>query len=362
MTKVLVVDDSALTRKHLQEVLSDEGFVVATASNGQECLERIPQYQPDVITLDINMPVMDGLTCLRSIMNSNPTPVVMISSLTEKGARASFEALELGAVDYIPKPGSKTTTHSLMQPYVGESANTLFAKLRSAARVNVLQANNAKATSPEARKQPELRFERHNTVAICKRPSAEIELVLVGVSTGGPGTLKEIITRLPSEFPVPIVIAQHMPSRFTSVFAERLNGISRVAVSEVSHISELKPGNVYIAKGDADITIVRRGNRLYADSIPADENILWHPSVDALVSSATNVIPPSKVLCVQLTGMGDDGAASMTLAHEKGATTIAESEDTAVVFGMPRELISRGAADKILPNYDIAQAIIESIY
>jgi len=350
------VDDSALMRRHLHGILTKAGFDVETASNGEECLARVSQYEPTVITLDINMPVMDGLTCLNLIMRNHPTPVVMLSSLTKKGAIASFEALKLGAVDYIPKPGGTVSFN------MADSANELIAKINSAALARIGQARGLKS-------KHRVRIERAESVDSHQQPktnsktrSSGIELILIGVSTGGPSTIQEIITALPDNFSVPIIIAQHMPARFTDVFADRLNGLTHLSVREVNRTTEIKPGHVYIAKGDADIKVTKQGSKLVANSVPADKKHLWHPSVDALVLSAVETIHPSKLLCIQLTGMGNDGATAMAEAHKRGAKIIAESEETAVVFGMPRELIALDAVDIILPCHDIANAIANITY
>lgn len=354
MTKVLVVDDSTLMRKYLQDVLIAAGFEVETARNGRECLERIPQYRPQVITLDVNMPVMDGLTCLKSVMQHHPTPVIMVSSLTKQGATETFEALELGAVDYISKSEDRLPLTSKA------SSAKLIAKINSAAKINIDSARQLKSRLRMSR-------EKRDTEGYCRKTNrplhadANVELILIGVSTGGPSTLQEIISSLPASLPAPIVIAQHMPAKFTPVFAKRLDSLSSLTVSEVKQETVLRSNHVYLAKGDADIKVMRRGSNLIAQSVAASEKHLWHPNVDILVESATQAIQANRLLCVQLTGMGNDGATAMANAHQHGARTIAESQDTAIVFGMPRALIKMGAADMILPCHDIATAIINEV-
>lgn len=355
MTKVLIVDDSALMRKHLRRILEDGGFECDIARNGQEALDKIPVYDPDVVSLDINMPVMDGITCLSLIMNQCPKPVIMVSSLTEKGALVTFEALELGAVDYVPKPGGTVSLN------MADSADILVSKIRSAAKTKVRGPSSLKSKLRLQREHAEA-----NQVAPGSNPfnrvrKSKIELALVGVSTGGPGTLQEILTELPADYPVPIVIAQHMPARFTQVFSERLNNACNINVVEVTGPTVLQAGHAYVAKGDADVKIINRGTKRMVTSVPSAPEHLWHPSVQRLVESAMELVDPKHLLCVQLTGMGNDGSEAMKKANELGAKTIAESEETAVVFGMPRELIELDGADQVLANHKIGAALISAV-
>ena len=348
--KVLIIEDSALMRKHLRNILEGYDYIVETARNGDEGVSKTLSFEPDVITLDINMPVMDGITCLSLIMQQRPTPVVMVSSLTEKGAIATFEALELGAVDYVAKPGGTVSIN------IRDIEADLLSKVNSASKIrmgnklglrNRLRIHREKAIAQPIDKAALQRLANQS----------QYQVIVIGVSTGGPSTLQTIISELGADFPVPIVVAQHMPSRFTQVFAERLNKECKLTVSEVNRPCDLEPGNIYIARGDADIKLIRRAGRLMLTNVPADPNYLWHPSVEKLVMSIEELIPASQTICVQLTGMGNDGAQAMADLNAKGAKSIAESEQTAVVFGMPRELIERNGADKILPNYDIAKTL-----
>lgn len=349
-TRVLVVDDSALMRKHLREILQEEeDLEVYTARDGQDALDQIAQVDPQVVTLDINMPVMDGLTCLSRIMHESPRPVVMVSSLTEEGAAATFEALELGAVDYIAKPGG---TVSLNLKQVGEQ---IRGKVRGAARSRV---NRARGLRERLRAQRAACAARTTD----RRPGAKGSVqrrrgvVLVGVSTGGPSTLETILSALPADFPWPIVVAQHMPARFTSAFARRLDNQCALEVREVDGAAELVPGVVLIGKGGADVVLRKRRDGLVARTVPEDDS-LWHPSVDRLVSSALDLVEPSDLIGVLLTGMGYDGAASMAGIHAGGGRTIAESEDSAIVFGMPQELIARGGATTVLDAERVAEQL-----
>jgi len=356
--RVLIIDDSALMRKQLSQILEKAGYETLTARNGEEGLGKIEEFDPAVITLDINMPVMDGLTCLSLIMQQFPRPVIMVSSLTEKGALATFEALELGAVDYVAKPGGTVSLN------LRDVADDLLDKVAAAARAKIGRSSKLRERLRAQRSQIK---KRSITSRVARSTSSEKiiatgkkghSLVIVGVSTGGPGTLEEIITALPADFPAPIIVAQHMPSRFTGVFAERLNKVSGLEVQELSRPQVPMPGHVYIARGDADVKLTKRGTKLMAISVPMDNKFLWHPSVERLALSVKEYCSPADVICVQLTGMGDDGAKTMAELHELGARCIAESEETAVVYGMPRELVERGGADCVIPSYEIAAKLI----
>jgi len=342
--KVLVVDDSALMRKHLSGLLRTEGCEVALAHNGQEAVEMVASWQPDVVTLDINMPGMDGLTALSQIMASRPTPVLMVSSLTSTGALATLEALAMGAVDYVEKPGG---TISLS---IDAVADQLIAKVRMAAQVKMKPGRTrAQSDAPP--------------VAAQQKPAprtltSEVPgLVMIGVSTGGPRTLEEILPALAADFPWPILVAQHMPPNFTAPFAARLNRLCKLEVKEASALEEIQPGMVYVAQGGTDMVVSQRSGKLMVGRKPESPSHLWHPSVDVLVRSALDHLPADRLIGIQLTGMGYDGAETMAELKQRGGRTIAESEETAVVFGMPKELIGRGGATSVLPSGKVAAQI-----
>lgn len=352
---VLVVDDSALMRKALKAMLSDAGgFVVHLARNGQDALDQIPRIRPDVVTLDINMPEMDGLTCLSTIMREHPLPVVMVSSLTEKGALVTLEALELGAVDYVEKPGGTVSMN------MAEVSRELVGKVRSAARararVGGLRSRLKRADELAA--VPAGTASSRSEVAAARSASGQAaELVIVGASTGGPGLLADLLSRLPADTRSSVLVAQHMPQSFTGALARRLDGCCPLPVQEVTLPTPLRPGRVYVARGDADLVVSRRPDGLIVRPMPASPEHRWHPSVDRLVESALATLDPKRLVGVLLTGMGDDGATQMTLMRQRGGRTIAESEQSAVVWGMPGQLVAKGGATLVLDAENIPPAL-----
>jgi len=376
MSKVLVVDDSALMRRLITGVLGAAGYETQTAHNGTEGVEKLVQWQPDVVTLDINMPEMDGLTALSLMMAARPTPVVMVSSLTEEGALATFEALALGAVDFITKPGG---TISLS---IDEIEQQLLTKVRGALRARPKLAGSGRGTSasPPATRSapartapaPQPRRAAHPPAATthqahqAHRPSqatrtagaSGLHLVLIGVSTGGPRTLEDVLPPLPADLPAAVVVAQHMPPNFTDAFAKRMDRICGMRVREVNAPLPLEHGQIYIGKGGTDIILMERLGRLVVTPKPETPGHPWHPSADVLVESAMRHLPPEQLTGVLLTGMGNDGATAMAQLKRHGGRTIAEAESTAVVFGMPQELIQKDGATVVLPCHEIARQLI----
>jgi two-component system chemotaxis response regulator CheB len=349
MIRLLIVDDSALMRRHIQQMFEAEGdFAIELARNGREAIERAREFDPDVITLDINMPEIDGLTCLSMLMAEQPRSVVMFSSLTEQGALASLEALALGAVDFFAKPGGTISLN------IDQVRHTLVAKVRAAAGAQLKKTARPDSTGnvrPAPGQQPD-----------AKRALPALTgngVLLIGSSTGGPRTLEEILVQLPAQFPWPIVVAQHMPANFTRPFAERLDRVLPLQVVEVNRPLPLEPGKVFIGMGSSDVVIGARAGRAYVMPKPENPSHLWHPSVSLLVSSAMQCFAPEQLVGVMLTGMGHDGAEEMAELKRRGGRTLAESKDTAVVFGMPAELIRRGGASEIQPSHAIATTLMQ---
>lgn len=350
MIKLLIVDDSALMRRLLNTVFQAEGdFIVQAAHNGKEAVELNREFMPDVVTLDINMPEMDGITALSLIMAERPVPVVMVSSLTEKGALATFEALHLGAVDYVTKPGG---TISLS---IDEISKVLVSKVRAAARARVKSTTTVRGLAQRLREEREKPPSR--PVAVRRGPGNE-GVVIIGVSTGGPRTLEDILPLLPADFPWPVLVAQHMPSTFTRPFADRMNGVCNLAVVEASQLMPVEPGTIYIGKGGSDMVLVNRSGKLTVMAKPECKEFMWHPSVELLGRSALECCDPKYVIGVMLTGMGYDGADAFAEIKKRGGRTIAESEESAVVFGMPAELINRGGASMVLTSDKVARQLI----
>ncbi len=354
MIKLLVVDDSALMRKLLGAIFQREAdFDVQFARNGVEALRQLQTFAPDVMTLDVHMPEMDGLSCLDRIMIERPCPVVMVSSETAQGAEATLEALRLGAVDFVSKPDGAVSLHidDLAAELVMKVRAAAGAKLRSSLRLKERlrhrMAGSITATpiALSARVQPE--------------EATGEGLVLIGTSTGGPPALEAVITALPASFPWPILIAQHMPATFTGALARRLDQLCHLTVVEVTQPMVMQAGHAYIAHGDADVVVSRRSTGLMAMTAPAQPDYPWHPSADRMVRSAMNTLPCSQLIGVLMTGMGNDGAAAMAELHKQGGRTIAEAEETAVVWGMPGELVKAGGADWTLPLPLIAERLLK---
>ncbi|NEV62736.1 chemotaxis-specific protein-glutamate methyltransferase CheB [Thiorhodococcus minor] len=348
MIKLLIVDDSALMRRQLANVFqAEDDFEIRQARNGREAVEENRTFEPDVVTLDINMPEMDGITALSLLMAERPVPVVMVSSLTEKGALATFEALNLGAVDYLAKPGG---TISLS---IEEISTELVAKVRAAAGAR-LKGKGARRATPRPREE---RARPAPRPAAARRPEASEGLVVIGVSTGGPRTLEDILPLWPADFPWPVLVSQHMPASFTRPFAERMNALCALDVVEVVRPMQVEPGTIYIGKGGADMVVGRRGGRLTALSKPEGKDYLWHPSVELLGRSVLEHCDPAHVVGIMLTGMGYDGADAFAEIKQRGGRTIAESEQSAIVFGMPAELIARNGASLVLGAEKIAAQV-----
>ncbi len=342
--RVLVVDDSAFMRNAITKMItSDPDFVVVgTARDGVEAIDKVISLRPDIVTLDIEMPRMNGLEALKVIMDKSPVPVVMLSSLTTEGARETIEALELGALDFIPKNLSDLSIN------IVKIKDHLLRKLKEIGRKRFV---------------PPKRKAREKVTVIRKsfEGQRKVGLVTIGCSTGGPRALQEIIPRLPADFPVAILISQHMPKSFTGPFAERLNQLSSINVKEAESGEPIKSGTVYIAPGGGHMGLLRRKAidvriRLLSDN---GESI-YKPSVDVMMLSAAEVFP-GRVLGVILTGMGNDGLKGIRKIKQDGGRTIAQDEATSVVYGMPKAIVDAGLADKVLPINEIAGEIVNSV-
>lgn len=345
MIKLLVVDDSPLMRRLLVDIFTQAGgFDVAVARSGTEALDLLAHVAPDVITLDIHMPDMDGLACLDRIMVERPCPVVMVSSLTAEGANETLEAIELGAVDFIAKPrGALSLEIEAVVP-------ALVEKVRAAAGARISRTtrlrDRVRARTAGTAKQKASRSSFGPPVAAPLPPEG---LVLVGCSTGGPPALDALLGPLPEDFPWPILVAQHMPASFTGPLARRLDKLCALAVHEVTATMVLAPGNIYVGRGDADLVVTRRAGALAAAAAPSSAEHFWHPSVDRLVTTAMKSLAPESLIGVLMTGMGNDGASAMAELKALGGTTLAESAESAVIWGMPGALVAVGGASTVAP-------------
>jgi len=340
--RVLVVDDSAVMRKLIRDLIEREpGFeVVGVCRNGQEGVERARQLRPDVVTMDVEMPVMDGLAAVRAIMAQDPVPVVMLSGLTAEGAEVTLRALNAGAVDFVRKPSGTVPID------IARVAEELTGKLRAAALSNV----RALTAPPPPTPQPRLAAPRVPR-AICDR------VVAIGTSTGGPRALQAVVPRLPGDLPAAVLIVQHMPPRFTKSLADRLNSESALTVKEAEPGDEVRNGMALVAPGDYHMRVAN-GRRIELTQEPP----LWgvRPAVDIMVASAADVFG-ARTLGVVMTGMGHDGRDGCGVVRRVGGRVIAEDESTCVIFGMPRAVQEAGYATAVVPLDRIAQAIVGEV-
>ncbi len=344
--RVLIVDDSALVRKLLTKILNqDPGIeVVDSASDPFVAREKIKKLNPDVLTLDVEMPKMDGITFLSNLMRLRPMPVVMVSTLTEKGADVTFQALELGAVDFVSKPKSDLSNR------IEEYSEEIISKVKMAASANVQAVSNPRRKPAEI---ITINVEKKLSAdAILKKSKKRIfkttdKIIAIGASTGGTEAIKEVLLGMPPNAPG-IVIAQHIPEAFSGPFAKRMNSLCAMTVYEASDGQQIIPGHVYIAPGSHHLMVERDGARFIcrlSDGPPVNRH---KPSVDVLFRSVAQNAGPNAVGAI-LTGMGDDGARGMHEMHEVGSPTIAQDERTSVVWGMPGEAVKLGGVDHVLP-------------
>lgn len=347
-TRVVVVDDSALVRSLLAEIINRQPDMecVGTANDPLIAREMIRELNPDVITLDIEMPKMDGIEFLGRLMRLRPMPVLMISTLTERGAEITMRALELGAVDFVAKPRIGVVDG------INDLAGQIVDKVRVAALAHV---RRSVAPAPTAGTAQSATATRNQSIG---RISTE-KLICIGASTGGTEAIKEILVRMPADSPG-IVITQHMPPGFTTSFAARLDGLCQISVKEAAHGDRILPGHAYIAPGGKQFRIDKSGAN-YVCVVEDGELVNRHkPSVEVLFNSAARVVGRN-AFGVMLTGMGNDGAKAMKEMRDSGSYNYVQDEASCVVFGMPREAILHGAADEVLPLLAIAPALLTKL-
>lgn len=346
MIQVLVADDSAFMRKIISDIFTTEpGFkVIDTARNGKDAVDKVKRLRPDVVTMDVQMPVMDGITALELIMRECPTPVIMISSLTAAGAQATLQALAIGAVDFVAKSDGPISNISNLR-------SEIIAKCRTAAAASVgklisLNQNSLPASTGK--------------IPLDTKPGITERIVAIGTSTGGPRALQEVITKLPQHLPAGIVVVQHMPPGFTKSLSERLNSLSALTVKEAQDNDLVSPGTVLIAPGDYHMILERNANKTVV-RLNQQPLIGGHrPSVEPLMESVASIYG-QRAVGVILTGMGRDGAQGISAIKQSQGYTIAEDQSTAVVFGMPKAAIELGVIDKVLPLPAIAGEIIRAV-
>ena len=351
--RVLIVDDSALMRKALKEIIMTDPSleVVGTARDGQDAIDKVRELNPDVVTMDINMPVMDGLTSMQHILSDYPEiPILMVSSLTAEGALTTFEALELGAFDYVGKPsGTVSSNLHIVGREIIQKVKLAYKDVNKKSIRNRLERRNS--MTPVKILQPIKKpiFYKSNELS---------KIVVIGISTGGPGTLMEVLPMLPSDLRAAVIIIQHMPPSFTSSFAKRLDNACNIVVKEADAGDVLQNGRGYLGRGGYHLVVRGEGHTIRLSSTP---KTVFMPSVNVTMDYVLESCGGENVVGVLMTGMGDDGADGMVKIRKAGGITIAEDESTAVVFGMPREAIERGGAEIVLPSHKIADAIIKAV-
>ena len=348
--RVLVVDDSAFFRRRLSEILNSDSHieVIGTASDGREAIAQVEKLRPDVVTMDIEMPVMDGITAVRRIMQANPTPILMFSSLTTEGAKATLDALEVGAMDFLPKRMEDI------------SQDREAAKRQLCARVRLISARGLKkVTIAQSRVKPEVKI----TPAM-QRPSTErkgqFKLVAIGTSTGGPVALQQVMTSLPASFSTPLLLIQHMPGTFTPAFSERLNKLSQINIKEAADGDRIERGWAYLAPGGKQMLLEEQAGSTVIRIIDGDGSQTYKPSVDITFGSASKIYGGS-VLAVVMTGMGADGREGARMLKKAGATIWAQNKETSVIYGMPAAVTEAGLADNVLALKDIGPGIVEAV-
>ena len=346
--------------RRVAEILNADPFleVVGQAENGEEAIQKTAELKPDVITMDIEMPVMDGITATRRIMQRTPTPIIMFSSLTTDGARATLDALEAGALDFLPKRFEDIAKDR------EEAKHLLCQRVRALARQGLpTPATPTGTTSQAAAATP-----RSATATAAPAPAptpriskaGALKLLAIGTSTGGPVALQQVLTRLPADFPLPIVLVQHMPATFTPAFAKRLDQLCQISVKEAADGDVLQPGTAYLAPGGKQMTLGGRGNQVTLHVAESDPGETYKPSVDITFSSISKVYP-AETLAVVLTGMGADGREGARALKQLGSTIWAQDEASSVVYGMPAAVAEAGLTEQILNLADIGPSIVKRV-
>ena len=345
--RVLVADDSALMRQTLKRIIaaSSDLDLVGLARDGEDAVAKARELRPDVVSMDINMPKLDGITALQIILQEKICPVVMVSSLTQRGTTTTFECLELGAFDFVGKPDGTVSSN------MGAVAAELVSKLKAAASQGVVDRLQRRRERRQPHRPP-LRATFENVTR--KRA------VAIGISTGGPATLQEVLPLIPADVPASLFLVQHMPPSFLASFARRLDDHCALKVIEARSGMSVEPGICYVAPGGMHLCLHRKMTGEVVIRTPATPATLFVPSVSVMMASVLNIYG-ADTIGVLMTGIGDDGADQMVAIREAGGHTIAESVETAVVYGMPREAIERGGASVIAPSHQVAAEIVKAV-
>lgn len=368
--KVLVVDDSSFFRRRVSEIINSEARleVIDVAVNGKEAVEKAKQLRPDVITMDIEMPVMDGITAVREIMAASPTPILMFSSLTHDGARATLDALDAGALDFLPKKFEDIARNRddavalLQQRVIQIAAKRAFMRRAPIAP----RATATTSTSTPLRQQISTAASTSTakpavaSTAKFRASGKKYQLTAIGTSTGGPVALQKILTRIPANYPHPIVLVQHMPATFTAAFASRLNTLCKIEVREAQDGDVLKPGVAYLAPGGKQMMVDGRAGSARLRIIDGGDRMNYKPCVDVTFGSAAKIYG-DKVLSMILTGMGADGREGSRMLKTAGSTIWAQDEDSCVVYGMPQAVAKAGISTEDLPLDRIAERILVEV-
>ncbi|ABS09049.1 protein-glutamate methylesterase/protein-glutamine glutaminase [Shewanella baltica] len=367
--KVLVVDDSSFFRRRVSEIVNQdpELEVIATASNGAEAVKMAAELNPQVITMDIEMPVMDGITAVREIMAKCPTPILMFSSLTHDGAKATLDALDAGALDFLPKRFEDIATNKddaillLQQRVKALGRRRMFRPIARpvvASTPSVRPTSSVLGTTSIAAHTPATAPVRTSTAASIRASGKQYKLLLIGTSTGGPVALQKILTQFPANYPHPILLIQHMPAAFTPAFASRLNGLCKIEVKEAANGDLLKPGCAYLAPGGMQMMVERTGGSGRLKVIAGSADMNYKPCVDITFASASKAFS-GDVLAVVLTGMGADGREGARMLKAVGATIWAQDEASCVVYGMPQAVASAGIATQSIALDNMAECILK---
>ncbi len=350
--KVLVVDDSAFMRKLIKDMLSDDHRidVIGTARDGRDALSKIKMLHPDVVTLDVEMPIMNGIEALKRIMKETPLPVIMVSSTTTEGAKNTLLAMAYGAFDFIPKPGGQ------ISPDIYKIKDELIHKVLEAKQANMDQLSGLSQKESPVRLKPAKKREKTGEI-----PQEKKSIVLIGTSTGGPRALEKLLTSLPRDLKAPVLIVQHMPANFTKLLAERLDTLSSIRVKEAEQGEILQNGVAYIAPGGKHLLLKQIGNTIKTELSTSPPEKGHRPSVDLLFTSASR-IKGYKKIAVVLTGMGSDGTEGLiSLKRSNNLYAIAESEKTSIIYGMPKSAVKTGYVDIVLDIDQIADQIIKKV-